>query len=88
MSGHRSFSLTEHTGPVAHPAHRHNNYHKSLYTYSQCVSVMSVIQNAKTNKNSFTAMPQNTETYLHKPLVEEIIQSSQVPLIYDIRAES
>lgn len=49
---------------------------------------MSVIQNAKTNKNSFTAMPQNTETYLHKPLVEEIIQSSQVPLIYDIRAES
>lgn len=33
-------------------------------------------------------MPQNTETYLHKPLVEEIIQSSQVPLIYDIRAQS
>lgn len=33
-------------------------------------------------------MLHNTETYLNKPLVKEVIQSSQVPLIYDIRAET
>lgn len=27
-------------------------------------------------------------TYLNKSLVKEVIQGSQVPLIYDIRAES
>lgn len=39
-------------------------------------------------KASFTPMPHNTETYLNKSLVKEVIQSSQVPLVYDIRAES
>lgn len=72
-------------------AFQYNNSHKeNSLIYYQYFSIISILLFQMQNKQntSFTPMPHNTETYLNKSLVKEVIQSSQMPLIYDIGAKS
>lgn len=57
------------------------------YQYIPNISIM-LSEMQKKQKASFTPIAHNAETYLNESLVKEVFQSSQVPLIYDIRAES
>lgn len=67
-----------------------NNHNENLLIYYHYISIIPMMLFKMQNKQKapFTPMPHNTEPYLNKSLVKEIIQSSQVPLICDVRAES